>query len=407
MSYQSKTPWSFVKPTTCTTPEKLFALETPYTGKRINKAKLVRKLTEKDKKVSRALSAMGDPIPESWSWRKLGENDPKYKGKIEPARDQGGCGSCWAFSLSAALSDRYVIKYGIEPQYLSPTWLMSKTYDLMEVRPAESCNEGGDPHMASKWLETNGTKEEKCWPYSLIKQHSWVSPNELPSECCATCCDPEIATSSQILYSVQPESTRTLAVISGNTIDKEATVTAIQREIMSNGPVVCGFQVFDDFSTYWAKYAPNGDIYVTNARGDSGGHAVTLTGWGVGEINGEKVRYWEMRNSWGNSGDNGYGRIAFSTDVPRNSILQVDVPAELDTDRSGNVLFSGGTFAFTPGAKPNLENYAIRENFEHSSDDKCSTKFMGLNMHISIIILIIIAVIMVIGIISVLIIKKR
>ena len=284
---------------------------------------------------------------------------------------------------------------------------MSTTYDLMEVRPQTSCDEGGDPHIASKWLETNGTKEEKCWPYSLIKEHSWVAPNKLPSDCCSNCCDPKITPALEVMYSVQPGSTRTLAVVNGDKIDKDATIAAIQREIMSNGPVVCGFQVFDDFSDYWGSKASSGEIYVCNNRGESGGHAVTLTGWGTGQLsNGKTVRYWELRNSWGKSGDNGYCKIGFSTDVPENVVLQVDIPAEVEKDAAGNILFSGGTFAFIPGAKPVIENNSIIEKFSNESD-KCSTKFMGLNMHISIVILIIIAIIIVISLLLFLIIKKH
>ena len=39
---------------------------------------------------------------------------------------------------------------------------------------------------------------------------------------------------------------------------------------------------------------------------------------------GKKVRYWEIRNTWGTySGDGGYGYIAFSTDEPKNINLQI------------------------------------------------------------------------------------
>jgi len=352
-------PWSFVRPKTCNPQEKLFALEQkPYTGKRLNKARIIRPITTEEVQHSLRLSALPAPIPESFSWRKKG--DSSYRGKIEAPRDQGGCGSCWAFSIAMALGDRYSIKYGINSSLLSPTWLMSQTYNLMEVKSQDSCNEGGDPFIACKWLEKgNSTKKENCWPYSMISSHKWVSPNKLPEDCCINCCGTQISNQTTQKYSIKPGSTKSLAIISNGKINKNATISAIQKEIMSNGPVITGFQVYDDFMTYWKYGAPKKKIYICDNKGESGGHAVTITGWGVGtESNGRKIRFWEVRNSWGtkNSGDGGYGYIAFSTDVTQNSNLQIDIPQEYSSDpRTGEIEWSGGIFTLSPGPLPPVQ----------------------------------------------------
>ena len=396
MSRSQNKPWSFIKPTVCKPSEKLFALEgKEYTGSRLNKAKLIRPVTDQDIKHTKALSAMGKEIPESWSWRKLGETDPKYKGKIELPRDQGGCGSCWAFSMAMALGDRYSIKYGIDSPYLSPTWLMSSTYKLMEVKPQDSCSEGGDPYMASKWLENNGAKYETCWPYSMIKGKNWISPNQLPNDCCINCCDPKKDKKTTTVYSVLPKSTKTLIVITNKKIDANATIAAIQREIMTSGPVVCGFQVFDDFMPYWVKSAPKGGIYVCNGLGESGGHAVTITGWGR-----EKgINYWELRNSWGKSGDNGYCKVAFSTSDKKNKILQLDVPHNYQKDNKGNELYIGGMFAFQPGTlpnvttiKPSITKKPMKENFKYKV--QASSKILGVTISNTLLIILIILIIL-------------
>ena len=346
-------PWDFHKPKTCKPQNKLFALQKPFMGKRLNRAKLVRKITHADLKHSMGLAALAVPIPQSWSWRKLGTT-PKYSGKIEQPRDQGQCGCCWAFAVSMALGDRYSIKYNIPSPYISPLSLMVDTYDLMQTTPQNSCNNGGDPFQASQYLETTGINHEKCWPFSLVSAetpHQWVTPNSLPSTCCSTCCGAPILAETKIKYKVHPGTTRSLVVADMNSnVNKIATIAAIQREIMANGPVICGFTVYNDFMDYWKNSAPNGEIYVCDANsGVDGGHAVTITGWGVGKLhNGKTVRYWELRNSWGTyTGDGGYGKVAFSTDVQENADLQLDIPQQFQGGE-----WSGGMISIVPGNLP-------------------------------------------------------
>jgi hypothetical protein len=91
---------------------------------------------------------------------------------------------------------------------------------------------------------------------------------------------------------------------------------------MTNGPVVSTFVVYDDFMNYWYKDAPNEKIYIRNSDIQIGGHSVVITGWG--EENG--IKYWEVRNSWGDTGDQGYCKIAISTSTPIDKWIQIDIP---------------------------------------------------------------------------------
>jgi len=76
----------------------------------------------------------------------------------------------------------------------------------------------------------------------------------------------------------------------------------IQREILENGPVQTGFQVYEDFMHY-----KNGIYHYTDGI-ILGGHAVKIVGWGRES----DVNYWIVANSWGdNWGENGYFRIKF------------------------------------------------------------------------------------------------
>ena len=65
---------------------------------------------------------------------------------------------------------------------------------------------------------------------------------------------------------------------------------AIQRAILHSGPVVAGFEVYEDLMEF------RGDgIYRRKAAKKEGGHAIVLFGWG---IEGNK-KFWWAKNSWG------------------------------------------------------------------------------------------------------------
>ena len=80
-------------------------------------------------------------------------------------------------------------------------------------------------------------------------------------------------------------------------------VLNLQRHIQESGPLFIGFTTTSKFMSWpWAKKP----IY-TGGGTPSGGHAVTLVGWGSGFQDGVGVDYWLIRNSWGASfADGGY-----------------------------------------------------------------------------------------------------
>merc|ERR1712232_667297 len=84
-------------------------------------------------------------------------------------------------------------------------------------------------------------------------------------------------------------------------------VNAMQREILTKGPIEVGLFIFDDFMNY-----KNGTYFRTPvASGPLGGHAVRILGWGVDEA---KVPYWLVANSYGPEwGMSGFFRIRRGT----------------------------------------------------------------------------------------------
>lgn len=74
---------------------------------------------------------------------------------------------------------------------------------------------------------------------------------------------------------------------------------SIKNALVSQGTLQTGFTVYQDFM-YYTK-----GIYQHKVDSVAGGHAVVYVGYG--EENG--VKYWKVRNSWGEWGEDGYFRI--------------------------------------------------------------------------------------------------
>lgn len=350
----SKT-WIYKPPEVCDkNPVKLFALQRPYSGSRINSTKLKIPVKFPDVKHTKGLSAMKNiNLPEKWSWRERGTN------KIEKGglRDQGGCGGCWAFSVISCLGDRYALKYNIASPYLSSVWLISNT-DQEQSNNSE-CEEGGNTYVASKWIEDNYIKLEKCWPYSILRNKKFISPeplNHLPDDCCFNCCGEYVYELTNQKFNCLKNSTRYIADVENITnsysggendfrINVKSTIHSIKTEIMNFGPVVSSFATYNDFLEYWQNDAKDGKIYIRKSDKFTGGHAVVLTGWGKDKETG--IEYWEVRNSWGNTGDKGYCKIAMSTSTPKNKWIQIDIPLYKNNS------WLGGVITFLPGELDN------------------------------------------------------
>ena len=194
---------------------------------------------------------------------------------IDVIRDQGSCGSCWAFGAVETLEDRFCIHGNWEKQTLfSPMYLVSCYKDL------DGCD-GGFTDIAWQDLVVNGTTTEECFPYKMS----------------AKC--PEKCVDGSDIKLFKPKNAYSVFI----PFAYEDNVKAIQQEIMINGPVETTFWVFGDFSNYQSG------VYKRTSTTFSGAHAVKIIGWGVDKESGEK--YWTIANSWGPDwGENGFFRIA-------------------------------------------------------------------------------------------------
>ncbi|MGE5403949.1 MAG: C1 family peptidase, partial [Candidatus Saccharibacteria bacterium] len=191
--------------------------------------------------------------PASFDWRS--------QGGMTSVKDQGGCGSCWAFSTCAAMESAIKIKDNI-------------TVDLSEQNLV-SCNHDGwgcaGGFFAHKYHVSPGAVLESNFPYQGI---------DAP---CKTC-----------PYSYKLDS---YAYISGQS--SIPSVDAMKSAIYQYGPISVAVAADSYFQAY------TGGVFDHNYTG-SVNHAVLLVGWD------DSKGAWIMKNSWGTDwGESGYMYIKY------------------------------------------------------------------------------------------------
>jgi len=216
---------------------------------------------------------------------------------IKEVRDQGSCGSCWAFGAVEAMSDRICIaSNGAQNFHISAEDLVSC---------CSACGfgcDGGYPQAAWSYFKNTGlvtggnyNTKQGCEPYTIASCDHHVNGTlppcggEQPTPRCAKKCIDGYPTPyakdkhhGASVYSVRADQTQ------------------IETEIFKNGPVEAAFTVYADFLAY------KSGVYKHTSGSALGGHAVKILGWGVEN----STPYWLVANSWNEDwGDKGFFKI--------------------------------------------------------------------------------------------------
>ncbi len=263
-----------------------------------------------------------------------------WKGLLTLPRNQGKCGSCWAFASSSTLADRFNIQsrgkllldlsptkmllcdfYGKEQSILHPE-LQS---DLMYAINAEALSKGachGNTLMdAWRYLYNYGTVSEQCIPYDktiggdlAFQSIAQFTKNEQLPFCSTVsgelgdmCADVSRNKITGEEYGTPARFYRCLHFYAVPGIEKDGgSEENIKFDIFMRGPVSTGMILYPDFYYFNAKT----EIYDWDGEGQAiGGHAVEIVGWGEDEESGKK--YWIVKNSWGTKwGRDGYFYVA-------------------------------------------------------------------------------------------------
>jgi len=200
---------------------------------------------------------VANDIPATFDARK------QWPSCIHSIRDQGQCGSCWAFGAVESLEDRFcIITSGSINVQLSEQSMVS-------CDKSDYGCQGGYLQNAWTFLEKTGATTEACQKY--------VSGTGQEPACKKTCDDG----SKPKYYMVVKGTSKTIA-----------SEEEMQTEIMTNGPIEASFSVYQDFFSY------KSGVYRHKSGGLAGGHAIKVMGWGVDSTGGN---YWICANSWGTS----------------------------------------------------------------------------------------------------------
>ena len=236
-------------------------------------------MPEKDMSIRRGLPETFD-AREKWS----------KCASLREIRDQGRCGSCWAFATAEAITDRMCIN-GLDSVRIS-------SEDILSC--CDWCGKGcGGGFPAKAWqfycqsgVVTGGpyASNQGCMPYEIAPApaNSLVYMSDDPTPPCRNKC----RKGYDKTYPEDKHKGKNSYAVTG--------VKKIMQEIVDHGPVTAVFELYQDFFTY------KSGVYRHTTGFPVGGHVVKLLGFGT-----EKGDdYWLAANSWNSTfGENGFFKI--------------------------------------------------------------------------------------------------
>ncbi|KAJ8943318.1 hypothetical protein NQ318_004759 [Aromia moschata] len=186
------------------------------------------------------------------------------QGAVVGVKDQGNCGSCWAFSTTGSLEGQYAIKYGSQVS-LSEQNLMDCSTDY-----GNAACDGGWMIAGFSYVKDQGIETESDYPYT-----------------------------AQSGTSCSFSSSLSVLTISDWTVVNSGDEYSLQDAVANHGPISVAINAdyFDDYA---------GGVYNGECSQEMD-HGVLAVGYGT--ENG--LDYWLIKNSWGAEwGESGYLKLA-------------------------------------------------------------------------------------------------
>jgi len=190
------------------------------------------------------------------------------QGKCTPIKDQGQCGSCWAFATTENIESVWAIAGGSAP--LTPL----APQEIVDCDSGEQGCNGGDPSQAYPWVaQEGGMDTEASYPYTAESGTCNFNPANVAAK------------------------------ISG----ANNAFGGSESQMAANLAATAPFSIIVDASS-WQYYT--GGILPASQCGSSLDHAVIAAGYDLNN------QFWNVRNSWGTGwGENGYIRLQFGANT--------------------------------------------------------------------------------------------
>jgi C1A family cysteine protease len=178
-------------------------------------------------------------------------------GKTTPVKDQGQCGSCWAFSTTETVESANLMA--------GKSVVPGAPQEIVDCDSNDQGCDGGDPQEALQWVQQQGGLDaESCYP-----------DQAQDGNCASSQCTP---------------------VMNINSVNPIASdESTMYKALGTYGPlsICCDAEA-------WQNY--NGGILTADQCGNNVDHAIQLTGYSPSQ-----GAYWIVRNSWGADwGQNGF-----------------------------------------------------------------------------------------------------
>jgi len=255
-----------------------------------------------------------------------------WKYFLSKIRNQGTCGSCWAWATSTTLADRFALlslnklKPNLSPLRMllcdlggkewsartPESYLYTKKLKKLFTKNIGKLGCHGNSIVdAWRYLYVLGTNESKCLSYEKKDNNGYDIVNYENDEELPLCTD--LTSSEGDLcgdydknkdFGTPARFFRAICYYGINgTSEYNASDLNIMSEIFINGPVTGGMETYPSFY----QFDPKKEIYRSKKNETRiGGHAIRIVGWGV--ENG--IKFWWIANSWGQKwGINGYFKM--------------------------------------------------------------------------------------------------
>jgi C1A family cysteine protease len=219
-------------------------------------------------------------LPSSFDWRNYNGGD-----WMTPVKNQGGCGSCWAFAVVGTTEAAHNIAADNPDLDLD----LAEQYLVADCFPSNNCC-GGSAFPALDLIRDQGIPDEACMPYVD------GSGCNCPGSCSSVCLYNTGGSCSDRTCSDRCANWEARLVQTGSHYRVNSDVSKMKTILVTQGPLSTYIRMNGSF---------DGDIY--RCVDDSPiTHAVVLVGYD------DAGGYWIAKNSWGSTwnGD-GYFKVGY------------------------------------------------------------------------------------------------